>query len=393
MISGVVPIAARGLPLRPAPPPADRDARPPRTAARPHRADRRTDRQLGEARGQDAARRQEEVRPDSNGAKPRRRASDASGVARPEPTLRIVETRILRGPNYWAREPVVRMLVDLGVLEQFPSNTIPNFTDTLIELMPTLEDHACSLGRRGGFVTRLRDGTWMGRRRAHRARVPEPCRDRRPPRQDAFRGADRLLQLHLRVPRGAGRDPRRDHGGRARQLPRRPTDPAHLFDFAVEIEELISLAERRVRAVDAGAHRRGGEPRHPVHPARPPFAGPVRPRRPPAADPRDDDLADVGDRGRTSRRTRASRTACSTQPACRSEGGGGGGRGGGGGAASRVGYPCVVKPLDGNHGRGVHLDLRNADAVRAAFPEALKQSRSGTSSSSRTSPATTTAAS
>ena len=62
-------------------------------------------------------------------------------------------------------------------------------------------------------------------------------------------------------------------------------------------------------------------------------------------------------------------------------------------AASRVGYPCVVKPLDGNHGRGVHLDLRNADAVRAAFPEALRQSRSGTSSSSRTSPATTTAAS
>jgi cyanophycin synthetase len=98
----------------------------------------------------------------SNGSKPRRRASDATGVARPEPTLRILETRILRGPNYWAREPVVRMLVDLGALESFPSNTIPNFSDTLLELMPTLEDHACSLGRRGGFVTRLRDGTWMG---------------------------------------------------------------------------------------------------------------------------------------------------------------------------------------------------------------------------------------
>ncbi len=45
--------------------------------------------------------------------------------ARPEPTLTIVETRILRGPNYWAREPVVRMLVDLGSLEEFPSNTDP----------------------------------------------------------------------------------------------------------------------------------------------------------------------------------------------------------------------------------------------------------------------------
>ncbi len=53
-----------------------------------------------------------------------------------------------------------------------------------------------------------------------------------------------------------------------------------------------------VRSVDAGAHRRGGQPRHPVHPARPPLAGPVRARRPPAADPGDDDLADLGHRRR-----------------------------------------------------------------------------------------------
>ena len=46
-------------------------------------------------------------------------------------------------------------------------------------------------------------------------------------------------------------------------------------------------------------------------------------------------------------------------------------------AAHRLGFPCVVKPLDGNHGRGVHLDLRSEDAVRAAFHGALAQSRSG----------------
>ena len=54
------------------------------------------------------------------------------------------------------------MLVDLGVLEEFPSNMLPNFTDALVALLPTLEDHACSLGRRGGFITRLREGTWAG---------------------------------------------------------------------------------------------------------------------------------------------------------------------------------------------------------------------------------------
>ena len=45
-------------------------------------------------------------------------------------------------------------------------------------------------------------------------------------------------------------------------------------------------------------------------------------------------------------------------------------------AAGRLGYPCVVKPLDGNHGRGVALDLRDEADIRSAFPEALRQSRS-----------------
>jgi len=81
---------------------------------------------------------------------------------RPQPTLRILETRVLRGPNVWWRSPAIVMLVDLGVLEDFPSNTIPGFNEALLELIPSLEDHACSLGRRGGFVSRLEEGTWVG---------------------------------------------------------------------------------------------------------------------------------------------------------------------------------------------------------------------------------------
>ena len=80
----------------------------------------------------------------------------------PRPELRIIETRVMRGPNYWAREPVIRMVVDLGVLEDFPSNLVPGFTDRLVAAMPSLEEHACSLGRRGGFISRLREGTWVG---------------------------------------------------------------------------------------------------------------------------------------------------------------------------------------------------------------------------------------
>jgi hypothetical protein len=56
----------------------------------------------------------------------------------PLPTLRVLETRVLRGANVWARRPVIRMVVDLGVLEEFPSNTVPGFNEALVALLPTL---------------------------------------------------------------------------------------------------------------------------------------------------------------------------------------------------------------------------------------------------------------
>ena len=150
------------------------------------------------------------------------RRSTPTATAGPAPTLRILETRVLRGPNYWAREPVIRLLVDLGVLEQYPSNTLPNFTDALVALLPTLEDHACSLGRRGGFITRLRDGTWMGHVAEHVALEFQNLAgtDVRHGKTRAA-GPVRAVQLHLRVPRGGGRARGRPDGRRARQLPRR----------------------------------------------------------------------------------------------------------------------------------------------------------------------------
>ncbi len=54
------------------------------------------------------------------------------------------------------------MHVDLGMLEEWPSNRIPGFVEALTGLLPTLEEHACSLGRRGGFISRLKEGTWLG---------------------------------------------------------------------------------------------------------------------------------------------------------------------------------------------------------------------------------------
>ena len=76
--------------------------------------------------------------------------------------MKILDTRVYRGPNTWARVPAILLKVDIGELEDRPSNTIPGFNDELIGLIPSLYDHYCSLGRPGGFCERLRDGTWMG---------------------------------------------------------------------------------------------------------------------------------------------------------------------------------------------------------------------------------------
>ncbi len=68
----------------------------------------------------------------------------------------------LRGPNIWTYRPVLEVWLDIGVLEDSPSNTIPGFYERLTGLLPTLIEHRCSVGERGGFLQRLREGTWPG---------------------------------------------------------------------------------------------------------------------------------------------------------------------------------------------------------------------------------------
>ena len=67
----------------------------------------------------------------------------------------------LRGPNIWANFPVLEAWVDLGDLDK-PSTEFPGFSDRLIAWMPTMIEHRCSIGERGGFFQRLRTGTYPG---------------------------------------------------------------------------------------------------------------------------------------------------------------------------------------------------------------------------------------
>ena len=76
--------------------------------------------------------------------------------------MRVLEARAFRGPSIYAYRKVIRMTLDLGELENYPTDRIGDFTDRLIEIVPTLHEHTCSYGEPGGFVRRLQEGTWMG---------------------------------------------------------------------------------------------------------------------------------------------------------------------------------------------------------------------------------------
>ncbi|HSU35983.1 MAG TPA: cyanophycin synthetase, partial [Propionibacteriaceae bacterium] len=80
----------------------------------------------------------------------------------PHPDLKIISSRVYRGPNVWHYEPAIQLVVDLGMLEDYPTNKLPGFADALVERLPGLQNHTCSRGRRGGFVERLHEGTWVG---------------------------------------------------------------------------------------------------------------------------------------------------------------------------------------------------------------------------------------
>ena len=318
----------------------------------------------------------------TGGKKPAAKATTGESVsasaAGPLPTLRIVETRVLRGANYWAKEPVIRQGVDLGVLEDFPTSKIPGFTDALVARMPSLEDHACSLGRRGGFITRMRDGTWAGHVAEHLALE--------------FQNLAGTVVRHGKT-RGTGEHGRYhvifeyreeqvgvEAGRMAVALVNHlvaPNDPDFAFDQEAALEHLIGMAERLAfgpstqALLDEAATRdipfirldrfslvQLGQGLHQQR---------IRATMTSQTGGIAVDIA--SDKKLTNRLLDSAGLPVPRSEVVETEDEAAA-------AAKRLGYPCVVKPLDGNHGRGVVLDLRDEAAVRAAFPVAQRETRS-----------------
>jgi cyanophycin synthetase len=78
--------------------------------------------------------------------------------------MEILEINVMRGPNYWSiyRHKLIVMKLDIGELENHPTNNIDGFADRLENMFPSMYEHHCSEGQEGGFFSRVREGTWMG---------------------------------------------------------------------------------------------------------------------------------------------------------------------------------------------------------------------------------------
>ncbi len=146
--------------------------------------------------------------------------------------MKVVERRVLRGPNIYSARPVYLAVVDLETLDEVPSNAIPGFIEALLAAVPTFHEHRCSPGYVGGFVERLWGGTYMAHIVEHLAIE---------------------LQCLAGLPVGFGK---------ARMVVGRPRHYRVLFAYVTErvaeaalnlaIEYLTALAAGKPATVDAG---------------------------------------------------------------------------------------------------------------------------------------------
>src|SRR5215216_5166880 len=76
--------------------------------------------------------------------------------------MKIQSIRTLNGPNVYSHRPVLLMHLDLSELAERESREFKGFNEKLLTILPGINNHHCSLGRPGGFVTRLEEGTYFG---------------------------------------------------------------------------------------------------------------------------------------------------------------------------------------------------------------------------------------
>jgi cyanophycin synthetase len=296
--------------------------------------------------------------------------------------MRIVSTDIYSGPNRYALFPCILQVVDLEDLEQWPTNRLGReFIDGLVRAVPSLASHGCSYGEEGGFLKRMEEGTWLGHVFEHLVLEIQDIaghhvsfgktRAAKQPKhynvvfeiQDENVGLEAsrlaLKLIHSLLPDA---------------IPCRRADPG--FDWARERDSFIRYTQKRALGPSTASLVKAAED-----------------RGIPWLRLNDQSLVQLG-YGKYQKRIQATitsetrhiaveiscdkemahkifedlglpvpkqRTASSLRETLR--------------AAERIGFPVVVKPYNGNHGRGVCINLKTAEEVEKAYEVASKISR------------------
>lgn len=298
--------------------------------------------------------------------------------------MRIISTDVYNGPNRWALFPCIQHVIDLEVLEDYPTGKLGDaFIDGLVRALPGLGEHGCSHGESGGFLRRMREdgGTWLGHVFEHAVLAVQELaghhvsfgktRSAKEPGQyyvvfeikdpdvglEASRLALRLIHDLLPEP-----------------LRSKYADPK--FDFPRERDWFIRFTQKRALGPSTASLVEAAEK-----------------RGIPWLRLNEQSLVQLG-HGKYQRRIQATitsetrhiavelscdkemahrifedlglpvpkqRTASSEREAIR--------------AAERIGYPVVVKPYNGNHGRAVSINLNTPEEVAQAYQVAQEVSR------------------
>jgi cyanophycin synthetase len=278
----------------------------------------------------------------------------------------------LRGPNIWANFPVIEAWVDLGDLKNSPSNELPGFNDRLMAWLPTMIEHRCSVGERGGFFQRLRMGTYPAHILEHitlelQTLAGTPVgfgKARETSEESVYRVVFKYVEENL------GRECLKT----ALELFLAAVHDRP-FDVAGEIERLKDYAHRICLGPSTGS-----------------IVAAAKARTIPIRRLNEDSLVQFG-YGRKQRRIQAAETdrtsaiaeglaqdkqltrmllrsigvpAPDGRPVTSAEDAWE--------AAGEIGVPVVVKPQDGNQGRGVATNLSTKEQVVRAFEAAKKES-------------------
>ena len=285
--------------------------------------------------------------------------------------MKFLKVMPLHGPNIWTYRPVLEAWVDIGELEDSPSNTIPGFYERLTAWLPALEEHRCGVGERGGFLMRLREGTWPGHILEHVTIELQNLAGMQTgfgkARETSTRGVYKVVvrSRHAKVSR-ACLDSARDLVMAA--IEDRP------FDVPATVEKLRDLADSFCLGPSTGC-----------------IVDAATERKIPAIRLNEGNLVQLGYGARQHRiwtaetdqtsaigesisgdkdLTKSLLKSCGVpvpegrlvdSPEDAWE------------AAEEIGVPVVVKPRDGNHGRGVATELMTKEEVLAAYPLALEE--------------------